>query len=65
MRDLELFRVYGLKRVLSISYPALRRILCVYNRVLYETKNFRLGLFRHIERTAQFVNLLYLFIQSE
>ena len=37
MRDLKLFRVYGLKRVLNRSYPALRRVLYVHNRVLYGT----------------------------
>ena len=39
MRDLKLFRVYGLKRVLRRSYPALRRVLYVHNRVLYRTKH--------------------------
>ena len=40
MWDLKLFRVCGLKRVLSRSYQALRRVLYVYNRVLYGTKHF-------------------------
>ena len=39
MRDLKLFRVYGLKRVLSRLYPALRRVLYVHNRVLYGIKH--------------------------
>ena len=39
MRYLTLFRVYGLKRVLNRSYPALRRVLYVHNRVLYRTKH--------------------------
>ena len=38
MRDLKLFHVYGLKWVLSRSYPALRRVVYVNNRVLYGTK---------------------------
>ena len=39
MRDLKLLGVYGLKRVLSRSYPVLRRVLYVHNRVLYGTKH--------------------------
>ena len=39
MRDLKWFRAYGLKRVLNRSYPALRRVLYVDNRVLYGTNN--------------------------
>ena len=39
MRDLKFFRVYGLKRVLSRSYPALIRVLYVHNRVVYGTKH--------------------------
>ena len=35
MWDMKLFHVYGLKRVLSRSYPALRRFLYVHNRVMY------------------------------
>ena len=39
MRDLKFFRVYGLKRVLSRSYPALRMVLYPHNRILYGTKH--------------------------
>ena len=39
MHELKLFRVYGLKQVLNRSYPALRRVLYVHNRVLYGTKH--------------------------
>ena len=39
MRDLKLYRIYGLKQVLNRSYPALRRVLYVHNRVLYATKH--------------------------
>ena len=39
MRDLKLFRIYGLKRVLGRSYPALRKVLYVHNRILYGTKH--------------------------
>ena len=39
MWDLKLFHVYGLKRVLSRSYPSLRRVLYIHNRVLYGTKH--------------------------
>ena len=51
MRDLKLLRVYGLKRVLNRSYPALRRVLYVHNRVLYGTKHYYARPFRHAERT--------------
>ena len=34
MRELKLFRVCGLKRVLSRSYPALRKVLYVHIKVL-------------------------------
>ena len=67
MRDLKLFHVYDHKRVLSRSYPALRRVLYVRNRVLYGTKHCyaRLDIpdrttvdtFRRLELTVKFFNL--------
>ena len=46
MRDLKLFRVCGLKRVLSRSYATLRKVLYVHNRVLYGTKRCYAGPFQ-------------------
>ena len=58
MRYLKFFLVYGFKRVLSRSYPALRRILYVHNRILYGTKHCYARLFQTPrEHLAKFVNL--------
>ena len=73
IRDQKLFRVYGLKRVLIRSYPALRRVLYVHNKVPAITRfgpcqtliavileipdRTTVDPFRHPERIAQFVNL--------
>ena len=50
MRVLNLYYIYGLKRVLSRLYPAMIRIMYLHNRVLYRSNIVKLGPFRHAER---------------
>ena len=60
------FHVYSLKRVLSSSYPAQRRVWCVHNIVLYRTKHCCASPFQTCRaHLTKFVNLCNLMTRSD